>query len=99
MKGSLQLSQLLVEIRVVGHSFLDETNYALLIYEVGQPPAAIGVPEKFLVVRYQGKFDTIFLDEILDGVYIVVADPDNLCIELVKFFQVPLEISKFTRSD
>jgi hypothetical protein len=96
---SLEHFQLVDEIRVAGHTFLDKADDPLFIDKIGKTSSTIGAPELFVAVRHQGKLDTILFDEFLDGVHIVVADPDYFRIELFEFFQVTLEVSQFTCSD
>ena len=78
---------------------MDKADDSLLVDQIGQAPSPIGVSELFLTVRCEGKFNTIFLDEFLDGIHIVIADPDNFRIELLVFFQVTLEVRQFACSD
>ncbi len=78
---------------------MDEADDSLLVDKIGQTSSTIGVPELFVAVRYQGKFNTVLRDEFLNGIHIVVAYSNYFRIELFEFFQVTLEVSQFTRSD
>lgn len=75
------------------------TNYTALVYQVGNTTRTITLFYSSIAVRYEWKFNIVFLSEFEIVFHAVCADSDNLGIQFLKFFQIPLEGNQFISSD
>jgi hypothetical protein len=91
--------QLFDKIGIVGHPFLNETDLAALVNQIGHSSAAIAFFDLFFRVRHKRKLDVFFVDEFPEGFHAVSADANDLCIRFFKFFQITLEVYEFVPSD
>ena len=71
----------------------------ILVDEVGHPTPAVTFPDRFPCVGNQGEVDTIFSSELYVILQTICTHSDNFGIQLLEFFQIPLESFDFIRSD
>ena len=75
------------------------TDDTILVDEIGHPTPAVTFSDRFSCVGNQGEVDTVFSSELYVFLQTICTNSDNLGIQLLKFFQIPLEIFDFIRSD
>jgi len=87
------------EFIIVRNTLLNETDYPLLIDKIGDSSIPIAFLDIFLTICHEREGDVRFFDKLLERFHIVATDTNYLCIKILKFFQITLEISQFTCSD
>jgi hypothetical protein len=75
------------------------TDDTAFVDEVGHPTPAVTFPDRFFRVGSQGKVDTIFSSELYVFLQAICTHSDNFGIQLLEFFQIPLESFDFIGSD
>ncbi len=75
------------------------SDYLLILNLGGNTTITIAHLYYFTAVRNKWKFNIAFLNEFEIVFHAVRADSDNLSIQFLKFFQIPLEGNQFISSD
>ena len=95
----LQLFQSIQEVSIVRNTFLDVLDDAIFVDNIGHPPPTVKFLDHFIRIGNEWKIDTVFGCKFSVCLQTVSAGPDDLCVQFFKFFQIPLEVKEFIRSD
>ena len=75
------------------------TDDTIFVDEIGHPTPAVTFSDRFSCVGNQGEVDTVFSSELYVFLQTICTNSDNFGIQLLEFFQIPLESFDFIRSD
>ena len=75
------------------------TDDTLFVDEIGHPPPAVTFSDRLARVGNQGEVDTMLSSELCVCLQIIRTHSDNFGVQLLEFFQIPLESFDFIRSD
>ena len=78
---------------------MDMTDDTIFVDEIGHPTPAVTFSDRFSCVGNQGEVDTVFSSKLYVFLQTICTNSDNLGIQLLKFFQIPLESFNFIPSD
>lgn len=95
----MEFSELFHKLRVFRNAFFNEADDTALINQIGNSPPSIEFLNRFIIVGYERKTDHVLFRKFVVCIDAVCADANDLGIQCIKFFQIPLEGYDFVGSD
>jgi len=95
----LELFQRIQKILIFRNTLLNKPNCPIFVNKVRHSSSTVKLFNLFPLIGDERKINSILHCKFKNRLYTIIADTDNLCIQLYEFFQIPLEGNEFVGSD